>query len=69
MHGALTLETNQVMYGGRILLGLKPNTPLIWPRLMLQVSTHGKEMEVEVPHHDAPPPFLGGQHDDHGDNA
>ena len=28
MHGALTLETNQVMYG-RILLGLKPNTPLI----------------------------------------
>jgi hypothetical protein len=36
---------------------------------MLQVSTHGKEMEVEVPHHDAPPPFLGGQHDDHGDNA
>ena len=28
MHGALTLETNQVMYG-RILLGLKPNTQLI----------------------------------------
>jgi 3-hydroxy-9,10-secoandrosta-1,3,5(10)-triene-9,17-dione monooxygenase len=28
MHGALTLETNQVMYG-RILLGLEPNTPLI----------------------------------------
>lgn len=28
MHGVLTLETNQVMYG-RILLGLKANTPLI----------------------------------------
>jgi 3-hydroxy-9,10-secoandrosta-1,3,5(10)-triene-9,17-dione monooxygenase len=28
MHGALNLQTNQEMYG-RILLGLKPNTPLI----------------------------------------
>jgi 3-hydroxy-9,10-secoandrosta-1,3,5(10)-triene-9,17-dione monooxygenase len=28
MHGLLTLETNQEMYG-RIVLGLKPNTPLI----------------------------------------
>ncbi|MGH7087651.1 MAG: acyl-CoA dehydrogenase family protein, partial [Stellaceae bacterium] len=28
MHGLLALETNQEMYG-RILLGLKPNTPLI----------------------------------------
>jgi 3-hydroxy-9,10-secoandrosta-1,3,5(10)-triene-9,17-dione monooxygenase len=28
MHGILTLETNQEMYG-RVLLGLKPNTPLI----------------------------------------
>jgi len=28
MHGLLTLETNQEMYG-RVVLGLKPNTPLI----------------------------------------
>ena len=28
MHGLLTLETNQEMYG-RVILGLKPNTPLI----------------------------------------
>jgi hypothetical protein len=28
MHGLLTLETNQEMYG-RVVLGLTPNTPLI----------------------------------------